>query len=262
MSRRSIFCLPVLLLFLSVYSLMAHADMRGPGKYSGVVIFDRWDTCFLLSGPYITYISEKEKENLRAYRDQAMQVDASEVLQPMNPGDGLIRKYTIVGAAPEDSKQGIEGIRISIESDFDRDRTPTFLIKIENSSDKPVQIEGGEIGLALLGLKIDPSFNPSDGKSMAWITRASLAMPSSDMNITVNNRTTSASYSIDPNTNLPKLFALNSSESKQIRIKFHLPPGPFQLLVGYGGGVHAVKSLASNAISFHVDSDGSPIPDE
>jgi hypothetical protein len=171
MTPRSIFRnlnLIALFLFLSGYSFTLYAGIRGPGKYSGVVIFDRWDTCFLLSGPYITYISGKVKENLRAYKNQSMQVDASEVLQPINPGDGLIQKYTIVGPAPEDSsRQGIEGIRISIESDFDRDRTPAFLITIKNSSDKPVQIDSGEIGLALLGLKIDPSFNPSDGKSMA-----------------------------------------------------------------------------------------------
>jgi hypothetical protein len=203
------------------------------------------------------------KENLRAYKNQSMQVDASEVLQPINPGDGLIQKYTIFGPVPEDSsRQEIEGIRISIESDFDRDRTPAFLITIKNSSDKPVQIDSGEIGLALLGLKIDPSFNPSDGKSMAWITRATLAMPSSAMSSTVNNHTISASYSIDPNTNLPERFALNPGDSKQIRIKFQVTPGPYQFLVGLGGGVHAGRSLASNAVSFHVDSDGNPVLDK
>jgi len=257
--------LSLIALFFSLSGcvLTLYAGMRGPGKYSGVVIFDRWDTCFLLSGPYITYVSEKVKETLRPYRDQAMQVDASEVVQPMNPGDGLIQKYTIVGPAPKDSsRQVIEGIRISVESDFDRDRTPAFLIKIENSSDKPIQIDSGEIGLTLLGLKIDPSFNPSDGKSMAWVTRADLSMPSSAMSITVNHHTTSASYSIDPNTKLPKWFALNPGEIKQARIKFQVPPGPYQFLVGFGGGVHAGKSLASNTISFYVDSDGTPILDK
>jgi len=62
------------------------------------------------------------KEPLRQYKDQAMQIDASEVLQLLNPGDGLIQKYTIIGPAPEEvDRQVIQGIRISIESDFDRD---------------------------------------------------------------------------------------------------------------------------------------------
>lgn len=71
--------------------ITVHAGLRGPGKYCGVVVFDRWGTCFLLSGPYITYISEAVKDELRPFEGKAMQVDASDVFQPMNPGDALIR---------------------------------------------------------------------------------------------------------------------------------------------------------------------------
>lgn len=71
-------------------------DTRRPAKYWGVVVFDHWDTCFLLSGPYIAYISEAMKDGLRPYEGQAHQVDASDVVQPMNPGDALIRKYKII----------------------------------------------------------------------------------------------------------------------------------------------------------------------
>lgn len=256
MPRRLNFCLLGLLL-LSVYSSMSHAGMRGPGKYSGVVIFDRWDTCFLLSCPYITYVSDKVKEPLRQYKDQAMQIDASEVLQLLNPGDGLIQKYTIIGPAPEEvDRQVIQGIRISIESDFDHEIA--FLIKIANVSDSPIQVGSDAIGPALLGTKIDLSLNPSDGKSMAWITRANLTQPG-DMSMTIGHHTTSASYKIDPNANLPEWFTLAPGESKQARIRFQIPPGPYQLVVGFGGGVHAGISLASNAISFQVDSDGNPI---
>ena len=82
-------------------AFVARAGIRGPGKYCGVIVFDRWDTCFLLSGPYITYISEKVKEDLRTYKGQAIQVDALDVFQPKNPGDALIRKYKIIGPAPK-----------------------------------------------------------------------------------------------------------------------------------------------------------------
>jgi hypothetical protein len=44
----------LLVLLSSGFVITAHAGLRGPGKYCGVVVFDRWDTCFLLSGPYIT----------------------------------------------------------------------------------------------------------------------------------------------------------------------------------------------------------------
>jgi len=44
--------------------------------------FDRWDTCFLLSGHFVTYISDAVKDELRPYKGKAMQIDASDVFQP------------------------------------------------------------------------------------------------------------------------------------------------------------------------------------
>ena len=38
------------------------AGIRGPGKYNGVVFYDRWDNCYLFSGVYLMYISEGVKQ--------------------------------------------------------------------------------------------------------------------------------------------------------------------------------------------------------
>jgi hypothetical protein len=57
---------------IGALALLAYAGLRGPGKYCGVVVFDRWDTCFLLSGPYITSISENVKNGLRPYAGKAI----------------------------------------------------------------------------------------------------------------------------------------------------------------------------------------------
>ncbi|MGD0444602.1 MAG: hypothetical protein ABSA39_11770 [Edaphobacter sp.] len=249
-----------LLLTISGSLLIVHAGLRGRGRYSGVVIFDRWDTCLLLSGNYITYVSDEVKENLRTYRNQAVQVDAFEIFQPINPGDALIRRYTIIGPAPiVAGGQVIEGVRITAKSDFDRDHAIAFLITIENSADSPVQIDSSVIGPTLLGPKTVYALNPSDGKSMAWVTRGNLLTPSSSSYTVDGHLIVSASYSIDPDSKLPERFNLNSGESKQTRVLFKVLPGPYQFLVGFGGGVHEGKSLASNAISFHVDSDGRPV---
>ena len=40
-----------------VLALSALGAIRGPGKYNGVVIFDRWDGCHLYSGAYVMEIS-------------------------------------------------------------------------------------------------------------------------------------------------------------------------------------------------------------
>jgi hypothetical protein len=83
-------CVALILLTLR-FALLANAGLRGPGKYSGVVVFDRWHTCFLLSGPYITYISENVKNDLRPYTGKAIQVDASDArhMSSDNPDEFL-----------------------------------------------------------------------------------------------------------------------------------------------------------------------------
>src|SRR6266436_6868465 len=158
----------------------AHAGIRGPGKYSGVVVFDRWDTCFLLSGPYITYISEQVKNELRPYQGKAMQVDASEVFQPMNPGDALIRKYEIIGPAPDNHYWvTLDGLELVAQSDFGLQGTATFLIELRNTGNKPVKVNSSEFGPTLLGLTPKGPFYVSDGKSEAWFTRVNLLNSSS-----------------------------------------------------------------------------------
>jgi hypothetical protein len=44
--------------------------------------------------------------------------------------------------------------------------------------------------------------------------------------------------------------------SVSCRVRFDVPAGEYQFMAGYGGGVHAWKSIASNAISFNVDTAG------
>src|SRR5262249_47961454 len=113
----------------------ANAGIRGPGKYSGVVIFDRWDTCVLVSGTYVTYVAENVKSGLREYAGVAVQIDASEVIQPMNPGDALVRKYELLGLAPdaEDDPVKLDGPLFRVERLLQPEGRPTFLISIRNS---------------------------------------------------------------------------------------------------------------------------------
>ena len=57
-------------LVLAVCFEVGYAGILGPGKYSGVVVFDRWDGCILYRGTYVLYVSENVKEKLRDYDGQ------------------------------------------------------------------------------------------------------------------------------------------------------------------------------------------------
>jgi hypothetical protein len=44
-----------LAVLMTALSISSQAGIRGPGKYSGVVVFDRWETCYIYSGVYLMY---------------------------------------------------------------------------------------------------------------------------------------------------------------------------------------------------------------
>ena len=137
-----LFYLVTLLLFACEGVLVTHAGIRGPGKYCGVVVFDRWDTCFLLSGHFITYISDAVKEELRPYKGKSIQIDASEVFQPVNPGDALVRQYKIIGPAPDNHLWAmVDGLELIATSDFEPQGIPAFLLEIRNIGDRPIWMQ-------------------------------------------------------------------------------------------------------------------------
>jgi hypothetical protein len=49
---------------------------------------------------------------------------------------------------------------------------------------------------------------------------------------------------------------LAANEAVSCRVRLDVPTGEYQFMAGYGGGVHAWKSIVSNAISFKVDAAG------
>lgn len=241
------------LLATGALALLAHAGLRGPGKYCGVVVFDRWDTCFLLSGPYITYISGNVKNDLRPYAGKAMQVDASDVFQPMNPGDALIRKYKIIGPAPDDHHwANLDGLELMAKSDFGLAGVPTFVLEIRYAGNGLASIDPQLVAPALLAPVDEKSqFLPSDGASMAVITRSDLVHDGVRQS-GVKGLAHSWSYTVDSKTSCAKRVQLGPGQSMECRITFHVPPGKYQFVFGYGGGVHEEKSLASNSISFDL----------
>ena len=56
--------------------------------------------CTLYSGTYVMYVSEKVRRGLRPYAGQAIRIDAKEVFQPMNPGDGRIGSSSTLDPLP------------------------------------------------------------------------------------------------------------------------------------------------------------------
>lgn len=261
--RRQCFiaCSSIAAFLLVLAAISAFAGIRAPGKYSGVVVFDRWDGCILFGGVYLMHISESVKEALRAYDGYAIEIDALEVIQPMNPGDGRIMKYKVLGPAKDSQKRAVlDGVVLRVESPFTSQGPPSAIIEIRNEGDKAVPVDSSQLGVALLMKKVWNSefylFDPSDGPSTAVITRAGLTNPNYKREESVNDLKRSYSYVMDANDALPRSFDLEPGGSRRTTITFQVSPGEYEFMIGYGGGTQEEKNLASNRFSFDVDDRG------
>jgi hypothetical protein len=52
---------------VSAKGARSYLHRAGPGKNSGLVVFDRWGGSILYSGIYVMYVSESTKEKLREH---------------------------------------------------------------------------------------------------------------------------------------------------------------------------------------------------
>jgi hypothetical protein len=231
------------------------AGIRGPGKYHGVVIFDRWDASYIYSGVYLMYVSERTKNRLQPYKNRCMRINALEVHQPENPGDGRIGKYTILG--PAKTKRAyirVDGLKLRVTPNLTSDGSVAeFTLEVINESDKVIKVHSNELALTLLKQKEggEAPLDPSDGPSYAMITRNSFR--DSRWQGTSNNLSEGATWTIGAQNALPDQFKLQPRQSRVIPISFQLPAGQYDFLCGYGGGVHGDNSIASNLVAFNVD---------
>jgi len=217
----------------------ANAGIRGPGKYSGVVIFDRWDGCILFSGVYLMYVSERVKDQLREYEGQAIELDALEVIQPTNPGDGLIQKLKVL-ISIDAQPVAVEGVRTAVE------------LTVTNESDTPAKIASSQIGFVLLSKKIAGVQTPSDGPSTAVITRSNVLIGKGTWGLGNGETVYSYSYVIPESLRFPQSFELAPHTSRTTQFRFELPGGQYQFFAGYGGGVHESKLNVSNPVSIEL----------
>ena len=265
--------LAVVALGLMVLCSLCSADIRSPGKYSGVVVFDRWDGCTLCNGLSIMYVSEKVKEQLRPYAGQDVIIDAKEVYQPINPGDGLIRKLEYLGR-PDKAKSGdvdTRDLRFHASMKTGKDGKPAITITIENTGKKLIRVISEELALTLLANRDKPggTWGPFDGPSFVVTSSQSLGYADGDHpektrwkgRGTFNSR--NFAWSLGEENALPHVFKLEPGEKRKIVVQWDLPDGEYDFLCGYRGVGRAKitghQCVVSNLTAFDVK-DGKAMP--
>lgn len=231
-------------IFLMVASTVSGA-IRGPGKYAGVVIFDRWDSCYLYSGKYLMYVSQRIKKSLRAYRDQAK------------------GHWTPASEATADSLGDppiLDGLNLSVAPSFPDSGPGELLIELRNDGTSPRVIDMRSLAPTLFSNRRKGwCLNPGDGPSYAAITRSNVDLmhssPAGGLCL-VNSVRRTVTLSLAPGIAFSSRFNLDPGENIEVPLRFEVSPGEYEFLAGYGGGVHAVQPLVSNRFSFDIDAQG------
>lgn len=255
--------LTVWLLLLAMLATDVRAGERGPGKHSGVVVFDRWDGCTLYSGIYVMYISERVKDKLRKHAGKSVQIDAIKVDQPINPGDGLVTECAYLGPAPPTMNWiSLSGIELRATPSFTNGQLPTVIISVRNHGKKDAKVHSSELAPTLLTKTSGTrrSFVPADGPSYALITRQAFIVGGTDPRTKGRGITGGRPYFWSIDQGLPRTFTLSPGAERRIEITFDLPAGEYDFLAGYGGGVHAGMGIASNLVAFDVSKNREATP--
>ncbi|HEV7401421.1 MAG TPA: hypothetical protein VGO11_00780 [Chthoniobacteraceae bacterium] len=250
--------LGIIITAVAMLSAISVAGIRSPGKYSGVVIFDRWGGCTLYGGVSVMYVSEAVKEPLRAEAGKCVQIDAVQVEQPVNPGDGLIKRFTYLGPAPADERgASAEGLKISAIPDFKDGGVPQFVIRVENVSDQPRTVRMGTLAVTILAAQTKPpsGLSPSDGPSVAVVTRQSFWSDGPRMQAEGIDQSVSYRWWVTAPRALGELVALPPKAAFELHVSFKMPAGEYEFLAGYGG-MNAGRCIASNLIAFDAKADG------
>src|SRR5580692_4448161 len=151
------------------------------GQHNGFVIFDRWGGCHLYSGAYVMEVSESVKGLLRPYANQPVLVDAKEVFQPMNPGDGLITKLEVLGPSVETTSATfgkpplLEDLSLKAFANFSAPSGPELILELRNIGNSKRGVDMQALGPTLLAKKQGSEcFDPSDGPSFVAVTRTNI----------------------------------------------------------------------------------------
>jgi hypothetical protein len=243
----------------------AFAGIRGPGEYSGIVLFDHWDTCYLYDGVFLMYISNSVKEQVRKYEGRPIRIDATEVFQPINPGDGLIREFRSLRLITPSRNSDVAGLVLTITPAFDVDCSPQFVLEVKNAGSRKFMIPKEAIAPTLLTEQTrDDWLSPSDGNSGACITRWGLPWARGEaQTLTITTPTPSGpvtskrwfGLTIDDGKVPFDYLTLSPGDSAHFKASLSVSPGNYDFLVGYTQGD---DKRVSNIVSFKVDDKGIP----
>lgn len=242
-------------------SISQAARPPSSGKYTGVAIFDRWGGCTLYSGVDVMYVSERVKQKLLPYKNKPIRVDATEISQSSQFGDGLIKKVVYRGPASIYPDWSGDGLRLKTFPAFKNGDKPSIVIEVINTGLKDLRLDSAKLAPTLLTKTgyINPLYRPTDGPSFALITGQGFAAFGNDKPVVRRSGVAYGrpySWRIEKSQLPPAHFTLKPHQKKRIKIMLDVPRGEYDFLCGYNNGLPDSQVTASNLTAFDVTKGG------
>ncbi len=203
----------------------------GPGVRTGVVLFDRWDGCALVGGRSLLHVAEAVKESLRNHAGEAIVLDATKVIQPINPGGARIAEFKVL--RPADPQPGLS-LAVSVATA--EDGWLLGEITVKNSSSEPIRLRSADIAVTLLAKRGKDDlglFCPSDGPSFAPLKGICFAAIRSG---TGGWAVGEGRYrgAIAEESALPSTLELAAGKQRKLGIRLQLPDGQYDIVASAG----------------------------
>src|SRR5262249_38259252 len=155
----------------------------------------------------------------------------------------LISELVVLGAAPAPSRHvSLAGLTLTSMADFKDNEKPAIVIALANVGKKEIQVFGADLAPTLL---MKGKGHVADGPSFALVTRQALISGGEDPRTSGRGIASGRPYAWKIDQAVPVRFGLKPGEGRRVRITFDLPPGEYDFLAGYGGGVHEEACMAS-----------------
>jgi hypothetical protein len=150
----------------------AQARLRAPGRYTGVVVFDRWGGCVLCSGYDFNYVSESAKAPLADQDRRRVELDATVVVQMVNPGKALLKEFAQVWTKPPEPPPAADPLRLSLQPAFADGEHASFQITALNTGTSEITLRYDALAAHVLMRRAAGSsvLEPSDSPSVAALT--------------------------------------------------------------------------------------------
>jgi len=237
------------------------AGIRAPGRYTGVVVFDRWGGCVLCSGYDFNYVSESAKAPLEDQDRQRVELDATVVLQVINPGKALLKEFAQVWTKPPEPPPAPDPLRLSLQPAFADGEPARFEITAVNNGAGDMTLRYDALAAHVLTKReAHGLFQVSDSPSDAVLTAHFMLEEPGRGPTRVRGGGVLAgvphAWYVTSAMSLPTGVILGPGERTSLTIAVDLPPGEYDAFAAYGHYTDRGYCTASNSVGFDIGADG------